>query len=139
MLSGPTPQIRRLTSEYLLPPLDSELHFTYRVTIANVSGKPGVYLLTLDPNSCILDEFAQPLGCTLMANFEFEVSLEHRASKGCESLYELSSRQRLPARFQLVLGEQGQRCPARLLTLDADGQVTQVIHLLAVDVASDYR
>lgn len=138
MLSGPAPKIRRLASEYLLPPLDSELHFTYRITIANVNGRPGVHVLTLDPNSCILDEFARPLGCTLMANLEFEVTLEHRASKGCESLYELSSREHLPARFQLVLCDDGQ-CPARLLTLDRDGQITQVIYLLAVDVAGHCR
>jgi hypothetical protein len=135
MLSDPAPKIRRLTSEYLLPPLDSELHFTYRVTIANVNGKPGVYVLTLDPNSCILDEFGQPLGCTLMANFEFEIGLEQRASKGCESLYEVTSRQRLPARFALMLSDDAHRCPARLLTLDTDGQITQVVHLHAVDVA----
>lgn len=133
MLSETAPKIRRLASEYLLPPLDSELHFTYRVTIANVSGKPGVYLLTLDPNSCILDEFARPLGCTLMANFEFEVALEHRVSSGGASLYELSSRERLPARFQLVISGDAHGCPARLLTLDADGQITQVVHLQNFD------
>lgn len=86
-------------------------------------------MLTLDPNSCILDEFAQPLGCTLMANFEFEVELEHRASKGRHSLYELTSRQPLPARFALVLSDEPHGCPARLLTLDEDGQITQVVHL----------
>lgn len=136
MLSQPTPNIRRLASDYLLPPLDSALHFSYGVTIANVNGKPGQYVLSLDPNSCILNEFAQPLGCTLMANFEFEVGLEHRASNGRESLYELTSSEPLPARFALVLSDEpSSRCPARLLTLDDEGQITQVVHLHEVSDA----
>jgi hypothetical protein len=130
-LAEQAPKFRRLASGYLLPPLDSELHFTYRVTIANVNGKPGVYVLTLDPNSAILDDFGQPLGCTLMADFEFEVRLEHVASKGCEGLYELTSPQPLPARFRLVLSSEppSSHCPAQLLTLDADGQIVQIVHL----------
>jgi hypothetical protein len=135
MLSGSVPKIRRLASDYLLPPLDSELHFTYRISISNVYGKPGVYVLTLDPNSCILDEFGHPIGSTLMANFEFEVGLEHRASKGDESLYEVTSRQRLPARFQLVIANEAHRCPARLLKLDEDEQIAQIVHLRVVELA----
>jgi hypothetical protein len=130
MLAEQAPKFRRLESGYLLPPLDSELHFTYRVTIANMNGRSGVYVLTLDPNSAILDDFGQPLGCTLMADFEFEVRLEHVASKAGEELYDLTSPQPLPARFRLVLSSgPPSRCPAQLLTLDADGQITQIVHL----------
>ncbi|HLT39633.1 MAG TPA: hypothetical protein VK034_25290 [Enhygromyxa sp.] len=128
------PKIRRLTSDYLLPPLDTELHFAYRVTIAQVNGKPGVYTLTLDPNSCILDDFGRQLGCTLMADFEFEVALELLASGDDELLYDVTSRQSLPARFRLVFrgAEQPRECGARLLTLDDDGQIAQIIPLRAV-------
>src|SRR5690606_36925093 len=114
ILADHAPKIRRLTSDYLLPPLDTELHFAYRVTIAQVNGKPGVYTLTLDPNSCILDDFGRQLGCTLMADFEFEVALELLASGDDELLYDVTSRQSLPARFRLVFrgAEQPRECGA---------------------------
>jgi hypothetical protein len=62
---------------------------------------------------------------------EVRVRLEHVASKGDEELYDLTSPQPLPARFRLVLSIEGpsSRCAAQLLTLDADGQITQIVHL----------
>ncbi|MFO7564767.1 MAG: hypothetical protein R6X02_19135 [Enhygromyxa sp.] len=128
------PKIRRLASDYLLPPLDTDLNFAYRVTITKPNGKPGVYTLTLDPNSCILDDFGRTLGSTLMADFEFEISLVRLASAGDEALYQLRSRQRLPARFRLVI-RHSRPCTARLLTLDQDGQITQIVHLRAAELA----
>lgn len=138
LLADHASNIRRLTSDYLLPPLDTELHFAYRVTLANVNGKPGVHVLTLDPNSCILDEFGRPLGCTLMADFTFEIALEYLASKNGEDLYHVTSRQHLPARFRLAVRQAAQprECVARLLTLDEDQQITQIVNLRAADLAA---
>jgi hypothetical protein len=125
------PKISRLTSDYLLPPFDTDLKYAYRVMIRGITGKPGIYHLSLDPNSCILDQFGQPQGCTLMAAFPFEVRLELVTTGDDLTLYELSSDQDLPARFRLVLldGFDLRECPARLLTLDEDGYVTQIVHL----------
>jgi hypothetical protein len=137
-LADHVPKIRRLTSDYLLPPLDTDLNFAYRVTITKQSGTPGELRLTLDPNSCILDDFGRTLGSTLMADFEFEVGLVAVASTADETLYDVTSRQRLPARFRLVVRHSAQ-CVARLLTLDQDDQITQIVHLRAADIAERSR
>jgi hypothetical protein len=130
VLADHAPKIRRLTSDYLLPPLDTEMHFAYGVTITKVAGKSGVHRLTLDPNSCILDDFGRTLGSTLMADLEFEVTLVHLATTQNEALYELTSPERLPGRFRLVI-RHSTPCVARLLTLDQDGQISQIVHLHA--------
>jgi hypothetical protein len=74
--------VRRLTSEYLLPPLETRLRAFHRVSLAPGSIGSSHYDLLLDPNFCSLDEFGEPRGCTRIALFHYSVQLERSSTQG---------------------------------------------------------
>jgi len=119
----------RVASEYLLPPLHSELREFHRVSLVE-DADSGSYHLGLDPNHCSLDQFGEPVGCTRMAIFGFEVVLETISEDDEQILYRLASKQQLPADLRLVVIRERKlrECPVRLLVMDED-DITQIIHL----------
>jgi hypothetical protein len=127
--------IRPLASEYLLPALQTDLRAFHRVSLAPTPDRDGEYTLGLDPNFCSLDPFGEPLGCTRMAMFGYQVQLERLQEEGDQTLYAIESKDPLPARMRLViihapkLGE----CPARLMTLDDAEQISGIVHLHPTD------
>lgn len=126
-----SPPIARLASEYLLPPLATELRAFHRVALIPEAKPTGGYQLILDPNICMLDGFGEAQGCTKMAAFSYHVQLEPVAHEGNQRSYDLISKQPLPGRFRLVVISSPQlgECPARLLTLGTNDQITQIVHL----------
>jgi hypothetical protein len=61
-----------LRSGYLAAPLGQFRQFTLT---AELAGGQGSGVLTLDPNTCTLDEFGDPAGCTRMAVTKAQVQL----------------------------------------------------------------
>lgn len=128
--------VRRLTSEYLLPPLETQLRAFHRVSLAPGPTGSSRYDLMLDPNFCTLDEYGEPLGCTRIALFHYGVQLEALSREGTQTLYAIESRE-LPARFRLVVIDKPllAECPARLLMINDDNRIIQLVHLHPTDLA----
>ncbi len=126
--------IPRLSSEYLLPALDTSLRGFHRVSLVPGRAAAGPHDLLLDPNFCSLDDFGEPLGCTRMAVFHYTITLERIRSEPGQTLYAIAGAE-LPARLRLVVLHTLARveCAARLLVVDDDDHITQIIHLHATD------
>jgi hypothetical protein len=121
---------KRVASEYLLPPLHTELRDYHRVSLVPDEHSEGVYHLTLDPNFCSLDEYGEPLGCTRMACYIHEVQLERINGDKEQTLYDIVSKGELPAQLRLltVHSHHLDQCPARLFVM-VDEEIEQIVHL----------
>jgi hypothetical protein len=128
--------VRRLTSEYLLPALDTPLRAFHRISVVPGPVGSAHYDLLLDPNFCSLDDFGEPLGGTRTALFRYRVRLERIQADAGQTLYAIESRD-LPARFRLVVLDKPllAECPARLLVINEENRILQLVHLHPTDVA----
>jgi hypothetical protein len=117
----------KYASDYIIPkvrfPEGPEFH---QITLTWDRSHPeaGAHLL-FDPNTCKLDEFGEPGGCTKIGGADSEIKLTLFKQKPGHQAYTLESRPQGGAGNYTAL-------PLRLVTVAARGKDPAVVHLLVL-------
>jgi len=118
----------KYTSDYLIPAvtLPQQRGF-HRISLTWDRSHPeAVGSLVMDPNSCVLDEFGEPGGCTRIASADNDVKLTRFKQKPGHQAYTVASRPQSGTGNFTAL-------PLRLVTIAARGKEPAHVHLLVLE------
>jgi hypothetical protein len=119
-----------LDSHYLSAGIFAAGHTARQIRLTLAGWDGGTGQLGLDPNTCTLDAFGDPAGCTRMAIRTTNVKITPMQADGPRRLFAIQGEGLTRPSFRLVLIGDGPRPEAaRLLVLGEEDKITALVPL----------
>ena len=119
-----------LESDYLIPEVHPGRGLAFHKVRLDLSEEQLGGSLSLDPNTCSLDEFGDPATCTRIAINSLDTQLKLIKEKDDERLYDVKAPKYDGPPLRLVtFGNRGQSLRGRLLLLKEDKTIDRIIEL----------